>query len=115
MLLAGDIEKAAEDELVRAGLAGEVDVVTVPHHGSRTSSSLPFVERLSAQTAIVSSGYRNRWGFPKPDIVRRWQATGAEVISTSAAGAIEFELCQRGGVKDLRRYREFRRRMWHEP
>jgi competence protein ComEC len=114
VLLTGDIETVAENELVRAGLLRPVDVVTVPHHGSRTSSSTPFVERLRPGYAVVSAGFANRWGFPKQDVVERWRDQGAEVLSTAESGAVEFSLCQRGGVGRLRQQRQIRRRLWHE-
>ena len=62
-------------------LAG-TDVVVVPHHGSGTSSSRPFVARIAPGIALISAGYRNRWGLPRPDIVRRWTDAGAEVLTT---------------------------------
>ena len=51
--------------LVAQGLE-HFDVVVVPHHGSLTSSTVPFVEALRPAVALVSAGYRNRWGFPEP-------------------------------------------------
>lgn len=115
LLLSGDIESVAERYLASAGLLRAADVASVPHHGSGTSSSLPFVERVSPDIAIVAAGHNNRWGFPKPDVRRRWRSQGARVLQTSANGAISLSLCQRGGVSDLRLHRERYRRLWHEP
>ncbi|MCG8369895.1 MAG: DNA internalization-related competence protein ComEC/Rec2, partial [Proteobacteria bacterium] len=63
LLLTGDIESAAEHELVRRRRAAlNADAVVVPHHGSLTSSSLPFVDSVHPEVAIVSASYGNRWG-----------------------------------------------------
>jgi competence protein ComEC len=114
VLLTGDIERPAEEELIRDGRIPTVDAVIVPHHGSRTSSSLPFVRALSPSLAIVSASYGNRWGFPKQDVVARWQSTGAQVLATSTSGAIGLRLCAAGGLVSVTRQRAMQRRIWHE-
>lgn len=114
VLLSGDIERAVEVELVRDGAIPVVDVVVVPHHGSRTSSSLRFVRASQPSLAIVSASFGNRWGFPKQDVVRRWHAAGAQVLTTATSGAISMRLCKDGGVVSLTRQRAKRRRIWHE-
>ena len=93
VLLTGDIERAAETTLVHAGLLRPATLVSVPHHGSRTSSSLPFVVRIDPDFALVSAGHANRWGFPKADVVERWQRTGGRVVATADSGALRFEFC----------------------
>jgi competence protein ComEC len=114
-LLTGDIELAAEQSLLQRGELPRVDIVTVPHHGSLTSSSTPFAERLAPDLALVSAGYRNRWSLPRDEVVRRWQDAGATVLRTDHSGAIRVRMCQRSGVRILRQEREYRRRLWHEP
>jgi competence protein ComEC len=115
LLLTGDIEAGVEHTI--AGSAGlrRVDAVLVPHHGSATSSSIAFVRALSAELALVSAGYRNRWGLPRPGVVRRWQDSGATVLVTAHDGAIGLRLCDRAGIVRLSTERQQRRRMWHEP
>ena len=114
VLLTGDIERPAENELVRDGDLPTVDAVIVPHHGSRTSSSPSFVHALSPSIAVVSASHGNRWGFPKSEIVERWQAAGAEVYVTATSGAIGMRLCEQGGVVSLAPHRALQRRIWHE-
>lgn len=114
-LLTGDIEIAAEKSLVRGGDLPLVDIVTVPHHGSLTSSSTPFTQRVAPNYALVSAGHRNRWRFPRAEVVSRWREAGAEVLRTDLSGAIRVRMCQRSGVQILRHEREYRRRLWHEP
>lgn len=87
-LFPGDVETAGEDAAVRAGgLAA--DVVKVPHHGSRTSSSPAFVAAVRPRFAVVSVGAMNRFGFPRPETLERWRASGAEVLRTDQ-GAVRF-------------------------
>jgi competence protein ComEC len=87
-LFPGDVESAGEEAAVRAGgLAA--DVVKVAHHGSRTSSSPAFVAAVGARYAVVSVGAANRFGFPHPDTLARWSASGAEVLRTDG-GAVRF-------------------------
>ena len=114
VLLSGDIEQPAEYRLVREGLLPPVDVILMPHHGSRTSSSKPFVQALSPSVAIVSASFGNHWGFPKEDIVARWEAVGARVLSTATSGAIGLTMCADLGVVSITRYRVDNRRIWHE-
>ncbi len=65
------------------------DVVKVPHHGSRTSSSDGFVAAVRAHHAVVSVGGSNHFGFPRPETLARWSAAGAEVLRTDE-GAVRF-------------------------
>jgi len=114
LLLTGDIERAAEVELLRSGRLQDVDVVIVPHHGSRTSSSPSFVRALHPDLAIISAGFGNRWGLPHVEVVERWHASGATVLTTAASGAISLGLCEQGGIEALTRQRVQQRRIWHE-
>jgi competence protein ComEC len=112
VLLTGDIEAGVERELLqRDPDLLDVDLVTVPHHGSRTSSIEGFVDALSPDYAVVAAGYRNRYGFPKPDVVERWRRRGATVLNTSDTGAIRFRLGP-GGLEPVESYRSQKRRFW---
>jgi len=88
ILFTGDIEKSAEQELVRSGNLLKVDVVKVPHHGSRTSSTPPFVAATAPTWAIISVGRTSMFGHPHADVVERWKATGATVMTTGLSGTI---------------------------
>jgi competence protein ComEC len=113
LLLTGDIESPVEAMLLQNGLIGPANTVIVPHHGSRTSSSPDFVSSLKPQFAIVSAGFGNRWGFPKTDIVRRWEHAGARVLETATSGAIGQRMCADDGVARLSRERPQSRKYWH--
>ncbi|MCB1877834.1 MAG: DNA internalization-related competence protein ComEC/Rec2 [Chromatiales bacterium] len=89
LLLPGDIEARAERSLLAAGPLPKVDVLVVPHHGSRSSSTAPFIDAVSPQIALFATGYRNRFGFPKPDVVRRYRDAGAAIYTTHEQGAVE--------------------------
>jgi competence protein ComEC len=88
LLLTGDIEKSGESALVSSGRQLQADVVKVPHHGSRTSSTAPFVVATKPTIAIISVGQTSMFGHPHPDVVNRWQANGAHVFTTGKCGTI---------------------------
>jgi competence protein ComEC len=114
VLLTGDIEKTAETLLLEAPVNLnylEAGVVTMPHHGSKTSSTPEFVAATHARYALASAGYRNRWGFPKPDVTARWQASGAVTYCTSESGAVEIDVLVRG-IQPPREYRIEHPRYW---
>ena len=114
MLLTGDIEAVAERRLLGDRLVSSVDVVLVPHHGSKTSSGGAFVDAVSAETAVVSAGHANRWGMPRPEVVRRWSGSGARVVNTADSGAVLMRLCVEADRESMIQQRKDRRRFWHE-
>jgi competence protein ComEC len=90
-LLTGDIEARSEALLVaRDPAALRTDVLLVPHHGSRTSSTVPFVRAVGAMFAVVGAGYLNRFGHPRRDVVARYTVEGARVLRTDEWGAVAF-------------------------
>jgi competence protein ComEC len=115
LLLPGDVERAAEEELLRVGHPDAADVLLVPHHGSRTSSTPSLVAATRPRYAVVSAGYRNRWGFPADEVVERWRKAGAVVIETSTSGAIEFRVDPSQPLQAPREWRRLHRRLWQDP
>ncbi len=95
ILFTGDVEGEGEAALPAAALT-HVDIVKVPHHGSRTSSSPALVAATTPSLAIVSCGRRNRFGFPAPQVVDRWLASGARVLRTDRDGAITVRIAPSG-------------------
>jgi len=87
ILLTGDIEKAAERSLITSTQL-KTDVVKVPHHGSKTSSTDDFVRATKPTFAIISVGRNSMFGHPHKDVVDRWQASGATVLTTGTSGTI---------------------------
>ncbi|MDX1480953.1 MAG: DNA internalization-related competence protein ComEC/Rec2 [Woeseiaceae bacterium] len=114
-LLTGDIEATIERRLIAHRSVRAVDLLVVPHHGSRTSSSQTFVDVTGPSFAVVSAGYGNRWNMPHAEVVDRWNASGATLRSTAASGAIGYRLCASGGVTERMRHRADARRLWTEP
>ena len=110
MLLTGDIERAAEADLVGRAASLRSDVLLVPHHGSRTSSSAAFVGAVAPRWAIVAAGYRNRFGHPVPEVLERYRGAGAEVVRTDLDGAVEVRLTADGARLTTERAR--RPRYW---
>jgi competence protein ComEC len=114
ILLPGDIERRAEAYLTRHGLIPEVDLVVAPHHGSKSSSSGPFVAATRPRFVVFSAGDRNRWGFPAEQVSARWRNAGAKAMTTAYSGAIVFETDRLGGLTLRRQQRLDGRRLWTE-
>ncbi len=110
LLLTADIEKAAE-RIVSHHPSLPSDVLLIPHHGSRTSSTPEFISAVSPLLAIVTSGYRNRFGLPRADIVDRYYARGIQVLDTAKAGALIFDFPPDQNF-DLQSYRMHEQRYW---
>ncbi|HEU4724002.1 MAG TPA: ComEC/Rec2 family competence protein [Candidatus Eisenbacteria bacterium] len=94
-LFAGDLERDGEEAWLRGGL-GRFDVLKVPHHGSRTSSTPEWVARIRPRVALVSAGERNRHRHPSPETLRRYRRVGALVLRTDQEGAIRVVAGERG-------------------
>ena len=88
LLLSGDIEAAQEAALLaREPAALRSQVLIVPHHGSRTSSTEAFIAAVAPGTAVVQAGYRNRFGHPAPEVQARYLARGVNWRRSDACGA----------------------------
>ena len=87
-LLTGDIERAAEHDLLARSDLLAADIIKVPHHGSRTSSTEPFVAAVKPQFSIISVGKHSPFGHPNAEVVDRWQAAGSVVLTTGEQGTI---------------------------
>ncbi len=98
LLFAGDLEADGEAALLATG-GLRADVLKVPHHGSRTSSTEPFVAAVHPSLAVISVGERNRWGFPNPAVVARYLAAGARVLRTDTDGAVAVSLSADGKLQ----------------
>jgi len=113
MLLTGDIEKPAEAELLkRAPGVLPADVLLVPHHGSRTSSSAEFLAAVHPSIAVVPVGYRNRFGHPNAEVMGRYSAANVRILRTDREGAITVDLSD--GKLEVLGERQRRRRYWQD-
>jgi len=111
VLLMGDAERPVEETLVAANRIAPVTIVEAGHHGSRSSSSEAFVAATQAKHVIFSAGYRNRWGFPRPEVVERWQQHGAQLVATVDSGAVAYTLLP-DGTMQTERYRTLHPHYW---
>ena len=74
MLLTGDIERAEEASLaLRYQEQLRATVMVAPHHGSKTSSSYALLKRVDPEIVIVAAGYKNSFGHPHPEVLRRYE------------------------------------------
>ncbi len=87
-LLTGDIESPQEKQLVSDPSVLASDLLLVPHHGSKTSSSDAFLDAVSPQVALVQSGYRNRFGHPAAAPMARYAIRGVAVYESPRCGAM---------------------------
>jgi competence protein ComEC len=108
-LLTGDIEAPQEAALVgRAAERLHSDVLVVPHHGSRTSSSAAFIEAVGPRVAVFQAAYRSRFGHPAPAVLARYVARGVAIVRSDRCGA--WTLNPDGSAHCQR---ETARRYWH--
>lgn len=87
-LLTGDIEKPMERRLVSGGILRRTDVLKVPHHGSRTSTTPALLAIVRPAFAVISDGFENRYGFPHREVLRRLARRHTAVFSTDRDGLI---------------------------
>lgn len=100
LLLTGDIERSVEQQLVeQRSRKLAADILVAPHHGSRTSSTHRFVNAVHPEYVLFPVGYRNRFGFPKPDVVQRYRETGARILDTATSGAVRIRLEAGRGIE----------------
>ncbi|MBP0593134.1 DNA internalization-related competence protein ComEC/Rec2 [Paraburkholderia sp. LEh10] len=110
-LLAADIEAGVERTLLaRERDALRAQVLLVPHHGSKTSSTEPFLDSVEPSIAVFQVGYRNRFRHPYPGVYERYRARGIELARSDDDGAARIDA--NGATLTLERYRQTHRRYW---
>ncbi|WP_233896839.1 DNA internalization-related competence protein ComEC/Rec2 [Pseudomonas sivasensis] len=92
LLLTGDIDRAAERAFLDSPLAVRTDWLQAPHHGSRSSSSWPFLRRLAPTSVLISRGRGNAFGHPHPQVVERYQTLGSQLYDSAEHGAVRLQL-----------------------
>ena len=108
MLLTGDIERAAELRLLDEEIRSEI--MLVPHHGSRTSSTPEFIGAVAPRWAVFPTGYRSRFGHPHPEVLGRYRSAGIGILRTDLDGAVRVVLNGREVIVGAERAR--RPRYW---
>lgn len=114
VLITGDIERTSENLLVQKyGSELHSQILIVPHHGSNTSSTRSFLDRVKPQYALISAGYRNRYGFPRQQVRGRLNRMGAIQMNTAETGAIKVVIDAENGVLEPEAYRNVSGHFWN--
>jgi competence protein ComEC len=101
LLLTGDVERAAERSLVRRASDGELraELLKVPHHGSRGSSSRQLLGRVAPALALVSAGAGNLYGHPSRPAMERIRAAGARIVRSDRHGMVRVSIAPDGRLR----------------
>lgn len=111
VLIPGDIEREREIWLVEEDRHGlNSDVLIVPHHGSKTSSTASFIDSVQPQIALFPVGYRNRYRHPNHKVVSRYERFGSQILMSPQSGAVEIAFSDKGRTIII--YRQQKRRYW---
>lgn len=114
ILLTGDIEKEAELSLLEEDAQKlKSDVLVVPHHGSKTSSTEDFIAAVQPGLSIFTTGYLNRYGHPKPVVVDRYQASKSIMYRSDYHGALEMNFVAENKI-NIANWRSQNKRYWHD-
>ena len=92
MLFTGDVEKNGEESMLKSGLLKDVDVLQAAHHGSASSTTEAFLEKVSPETVLISCGIDNRYGHPSKQTLERLKAMNCTYYVTMEEGCIMFEV-----------------------
>ena len=113
ILLPGDIQRSGEQRLLQSPQLSEqpLDLLVAPHHGSKTSSTHEFVQRLAPRHVVFSAGYRHQFGHPHPTVVNRYRQVDSQLWNTAEQGAITFSWL-RSGKLEVSAARDQQRRWW---
>lgn len=94
LLMTGDIEKFGESELIRHHPELKSNVVKAPHHGSKSSSTLPFIQSTKPEHVVFCTGRQNRFNFPHFQVLKRWQGSNAKTWNTANDGMVDVWLSE---------------------
>jgi competence protein ComEC len=115
ILLVGDIEKAAENYLVRTKQKDlQSTALIVPHHGSKTSSSIEFLNLVQPIYALFPTGFCNRFKFPHKIVLDRYQRLGSKIYNTAKEGAITLKLNALSNSIQTETYYEKNHHFWQD-
>ncbi|WP_144394322.1 DNA internalization-related competence protein ComEC/Rec2 [Pleionea sediminis] len=113
ILLTGDIEEIAERELIKQNqFPLQADVISVPHHGSKTSSTWSFLVATKAAIGVVSNGYLNRFNHPAISVISRYEALDISTLNTADTGRLLIEFDGQGTI-DVSAHRSESGKFWN--
>ncbi|MCW9025561.1 MAG: DNA internalization-related competence protein ComEC/Rec2 [Gammaproteobacteria bacterium] len=114
VLLTGDIEQNAEQQLVKmAADKLQSSILVAPHHGSNTSSTVAFISAVEPEYVLFPAGYLNRYRFPHNKVVERYAEAGVKMRTIAETGAMQIRLGSSDQPLSLEHYRKKSRRYWH--
>lgn len=111
LLLTGDIDSAAERDLLDSVLAVHTHWLQAPHHGSRSSSSMALLKALQPRAVLISRGQGNSFGHPHPTVIARYRKQGVHIHDSAEQGAIHLQLGRFQPARSMRQQRRF----WRDP
>ncbi len=115
LLLTGDISARVEPMVASAlGVASPPLVLLAPHHGSKSSSSAAFIGATRPVLALISAGWRNRFGHPHAEVLQRYAEAGVPWLNTAEQGAIEVDFPAAGVPAVAASWRKRHPRYWRE-
>jgi competence protein ComEC len=89
ILLPSDISEPTETSLVKSGKNLKSQIILVPHHGGLTSSTIPFLNSVKPEIAVISCGADNVYNDPRPDVLKRYLQLGTKILRTDINGAVD--------------------------
>ncbi len=114
LLLTGDITRRVEGAVAAGVPPGPPMAMTVPHHGSETSSSMAFIAALHPSLAVVSAGWKNRFGHPRPAVVARYRLARIPLLNTAREGALRLDFPLDAPFRTRPGERRRQQRYWRE-
>lgn len=112
ILLTGDIEKNAEQDLLNFNRRLAATILIAPHHGSKTSGLKEFIQAVNPRWVIYATGYRNRYHFPHASVVRTYTDIQAKQFATADTGMMQFKLEKENKFPSIELYRLTHKRYW---
>ena len=115
LVLSGDITRAVEPEVAAAlAPAPRHLILQVPHHGSKTSSSIDFIADLHPALGLITAGYMNRFHHPNKDVVARYAAAGVDLLNSARAGFVAIRFAPDATAQVIEQGRRDRHPYWRE-
>lgn len=100
ILFTGDIEKVAENEMVKEYTNGlKADILKVGHHGSKTSTTKEFLDLINPSVALIGVGQNNKFGHPNEDVIKRLEEKNIQIYRTDEMGEISVIIDKNGKIK----------------
>ena len=96
-LFTGDIEEIAEEQIIKENI--EADILKIAHHGSKTSSTQKFLEKVKPKIALIGVGENNKFGHPNIEVIKRLEKLKTKIFKTAQNGEITIKINHLGKIK----------------